>query len=138
MRTRTGGSLRCAVAAAVVLLVSSCARLGPDETIAGDVAAQFHRALSGGDGTTACSLLAPETVRQLEQTTSTPCDQAVLDQDLPDAQTVQESQAFGRGAQVVMDGDVLFLALFDGQWEITAAGCQPDGDRPYDCTLKGS
>ena len=28
-------------------------------------------------------------------------------------------------------------ALFDDRWLITAAGCTPRGDLPYDCTLKG-
>ena len=36
-----------------------------------------------------------------------------------------------------MDGDVVFLSMFGNRWLITAAGCQPRGDRPYDCTLKG-
>jgi hypothetical protein len=61
----------------------------------------------------------------------------VLSQDLPDARDVQESQAFGRGAQVQLDGDVVFLSIFGGQWLITAAGCQSRGERPYDCILKG-
>ena len=82
-------------------------------------------------------MLAPETVQELEQNAGSACDEAILGQDLPDAQTAQVSQAFGHGAQVVMDGGVVFLALFDGQLKITAAGCQSRGDRPYDCDLKG-
>lgn len=64
------------------------------------------------------------------------CPEAILAQNLPGAHEVRDSQAFGRGAQVLMDGDVVFL-LFGNRWLITAAGCQPRGDRPYDCTLKG-
>ena len=63
--------------------------------------------------------------------------EAILAQDLPGAHDVRDSQAFGRGAQVLMDGDVVFLSMFGNRWLITAAGCQPRGDRPYDCTLKG-
>ena len=127
-----------AAAAAVILAVSACSTVGPTVSAAADVAVQFHQALTAGDGTTACSVLAPETVHELEQTNGSQCDQAVLDQDLPDAQTVQVSQVFGHGAQVLMDRDVLFLAVFDGRWEITAAGCRSRGDRPYDCDVKGS
>jgi len=36
-----------------------------------------------------------------------------------------------------MDGDVVFLAIFDGQWRITAAGCHSRGEQPYDCHVKG-
>jgi len=132
------GALRITVAAAVTLMVSACSTLGPDHSAAAEVATQFHQAISAGDGSTACSVLAPETMQELEQTGGAPCDQAVLGQDLPDAQTVQVSQAFGHGAQVLMDADVVFLALFDGQWKITAAGCHSRGDRPYDCDVKGS
>ena len=57
--------------------------------------------------------------------------------NLADARQVQDTQAFGRGAQVLMDDDAVFLALFDDRWLITAAGCTPRGDLPYDCTLKG-
>ena len=127
-----------ALAAAVILAVSACSTAGPNISAAADVAVQFHQAITAGDGTTACSVLAPETVHELEQTAGSPCDQAILDHDLPQAQTVQVSQVFGHGAQVLMDGDVVFLAVFDGWWEITAAGCRSRGDRPYDCDVKGS
>ena len=121
-----------------MLTVTACSTLGPSENAAGTVAVQFHQAVADGDGTLACSVLAPETVHELEQTAGSSCDEAVLDQDLPDAQTAQVSEAFGHGAQVLMDGDVVFLSLFDGQWKVTAAGCQSRGDRPYDCDLKGN
>ena len=76
-------------------------------------------------------------MEDLEGTSGQPCPDAVLAADLADARDVQDSQAFGRAAQVLMDGDVVFLSVFDDRWLITAAGCTPRGDRPYDCTLKG-
>lgn len=130
--------LRVIVRMAAISVVSGCSTLCPGESAAGEVAVQFHQAISAGDGSIACSVLAPDTVHELEQTAAAPCAEAVLKQDLPDARTAQVSQAFGRGAQVLMDGDVVFLAMFDGKWKITAAGCQSRGDRPYDCELKGS
>ena len=36
-----------------------------------------------------------------------------------------------------LDKDTLFLARFDQGWRVTAAGCTPHGDLPYDCTVKG-
>jgi len=50
---------------------------------------------------------------------------------------VLASQAFGRGAQVLMTGDVVFLSKFDDHWSVIAAGCTSRGDRPYDCIVKG-
>ena len=120
-----------------LLLVTSCSMLGPDPTAADDVAVNFHRSIQDGDGSAACVLLAPATVDEVESTGGTSCPDAILLQDLPDADQAQESQAFGRGAQVVLDGDVVFLSIFGDHWLITAAGCTSRGERPYDCTVKG-
>jgi hypothetical protein len=121
----------------VLSWVSSCASLGPDTGAAAGVAVTFHQALSTSDGAAACALLAPETAAKVATLAGTECADAVLDEDVPDATAVESSQAFGRSAQVQMDDDVLFLAIFDGQWRITAAGCQYRGEQPYDCQLKG-
>lgn len=126
-----------AMVAALPVILTSCSTLGPDTTTAAGVAAAFHRAIQDGDGNAGCGLLAPATVEELEGTNGQPCPEAILARDLPDAHNVQHSQAFGRGAQVLMDVDVVFLSMFGNQWLVTAAGCQSRGDRPYDCTLKG-
>jgi len=125
------------VAGLPIALMTSCSSLGPDTTSAAGVAAAFHRAIQAGDGNAACALLAPATVEDLEGASRQSCPQAILTQDLPHAGDAQHSQAFGRAAQVLMDGDAVFLSVFADQWLITAAGCTSRGDRPYDCTLKG-
>lgn len=134
---RTRGFTLALVGALPVILLTSCSTLGPDTTAAAEVAVAFHQAVRDGNGNAACGLLAPATVEDLESTGGQPCPDAVLAQDLPDTRDVQGAQAFGRGAQVLMTGDVLFLAVFGDHWLVTAAGCTPRGDRPYDCTLKG-
>lgn len=121
----------------VLSWVTSCASLGPDTAAAAGAAAAFHQALATSDGAAACALLAPQTAAEVASTTGSECAAAVFAQDVPDAAAVESSQAFGRSAQVVMDDDVLFLAIFDGKWRITAAGCQPRGEQPYDCQIKG-
>jgi hypothetical protein len=131
---------RPALAALAVLpavLVASCSTLGPDTTAAAGVALVFHRAVLDGVGHAACALLAAASVEDLVGSYGHPCPYAILTQNLPAAQDVQDTQAFGRAAQVSMDGDVVFLSVFGDRWLITAAGCTPRGDRPYDCTLKG-
>ena len=104
------------VVAPLAILLTSCASLGPDPAAAADIAVDIHSAIVDDDGQAACRLLAPNTVTELEDSTGESCDSAVLDRDVPDAQVVSESQAFGRSAQVQMEGDVVFLAIFDGQW----------------------
>jgi hypothetical protein len=121
----------------VLSCLGSCSTLGPDTSAAADTAVAFHRAVAAGDGAAACAMLAPETAAEVSDTADEPCPDAVLTQDVPVANAVRDSQAFGRSAQVVMDGDVLFLAIFDGRWRITAAGCQSRGEQPYDCQMRG-
>jgi hypothetical protein len=31
---------------------------------------------------------------------------------------------------------MVFLTRWDGRWRVTAAGCEPDGDGPYDCEVE--
>jgi hypothetical protein len=128
---------QCVLAAALLSCLGSCATLGPDTSAAAATAIAFHQAVAAGDGAAACALLAPETATEVSDTADEPCPDAVVTQDIPEAEAVRDSQAFGRSAQVVMDGDVLFLAIFDGQWKITAAGCQSRADQPYDCQVRG-
>jgi hypothetical protein len=39
-------------------------------------------------------------------------------------------------AQVRFADETLFLAEFDGDWRVLAAGCTP-ADSRFDCTVKG-
>jgi len=136
----SGRSRRLTIVVGTVLLMimmTSCSTLGPDTAAADGVATAFYRAVHDGDGIGACTLLAPATVEELERTSGQPCPEAILDQDLPDVKDVLDSQAFGRGAQVVMTGDVVFLSMFDDHWSVTGVGCTSRGDRPYDCIVKG-
>jgi hypothetical protein len=126
------------VGAAVVLAVlTGCAGLGPDPAAASRAAERFHAAVADEDGETACALLAPAVVEELESAAGEPCADAVLAEDLPGASGVQTSHAYGRQAQVVMRGDVVFLTVSGAGWLVTAAGCTPRPERPYDCTVSG-
>ena len=111
-------------------LVAGCASLAPDEDAAGGVAASFHAALSASDGAAACALLAPATASELDS-----CATAVL--GVPPADGVRSVEAFGRGAQVRMSGDTVFLTQVDGRWMVRAAGCTPRPEQPYDCEVEG-
>lgn len=131
---RTGGLL---LTAGALALVSACSTLGPDPGSAAQVALAFQQSLAADDGDGACALLAPETEDEVAKEGGGSCATALPGVGLPDSGAVKDSQAFGRSAQVVLDDDVLFLAIFDGQWRITAAGCTPRGEQPYDCLVEG-
>jgi hypothetical protein len=134
---RPHGLVLAGTLAVTLGVTSGCASLAPDTDAASRVAEVFHRALSEGDSEAACAELAPQTLSVLESDADQPCADAILAEDIPDAGMALETQAYGQVAQVVLDGDVVFLASFGDRWRVTAAGCTPRGERPYHCAIDG-
>ncbi|GHE75779.1 hypothetical protein [Streptomyces vinaceus] len=97
----------------------------------------FERSLAAGDRAAACRLLAPRTRGELEQEEEKACPDALGAQELPRTGPVRATEVYGRQAMLRLVGDTLFLSQFDDGWKIVAAGCTPQGDRPYQCVLKG-
>jgi hypothetical protein len=126
-----------AVGLTVALALAGCGGPGGREDAAAAVAVRMLDAVDAGDGADACATLAPETLADLEQSADQPCAQAILDEDLPAPGRVTNTNVYGQWAQVRLDTDTVFLAVFRGGWRVVAAGCQARGDRPYDCTLQG-
>jgi hypothetical protein len=125
-----------AVVALAALAVTSC---GSSDTPRPDaVAVDFARAVAEDDGATACALLAPKTREEVEQSTSHPCAEGILEEDVPESTAARGTDAYGRQARVVLDKDVVFLARFSLGWRVVAAACEDQGqDRPYDCDVSG-
>ena len=129
---RTAAAVALGVVAAAV---GGCGAAGREDA-ATAVAERFHAALAAGDAEAACEVLAPATRRELESASGT-CAEALTEEDLPQAEGVVEWTVFGGGAQVRLDGDTVFLTRSDGPWFVQAAGCTPQQDLPYDCTIGG-
>jgi ketosteroid isomerase-like protein len=123
-------------AVAVASLLAGCGSVGGREQAADEVVERWYAAVGAGDGRAACDLLAPDTAKSVAE--DTPCADAITDQDLPSPGRVTRTEVFGQRAQVRLDGDTVFLAVFPGGWRVVAAGCasQPGG-RPYDCRVEG-
>ena len=98
----------------------------------------FEAALKRGDAATACTLLAPPTRNELEQSQSEKCAKALPDQDIPATTTIPEVEVYGDEAIARVEGDVLFVTNVGGTWMVSAAGCKPQPNEPYDCEVKGS
>jgi hypothetical protein len=121
----------------LALLVPLMTACGSGSTAPQRAASRFAEAVSSGRAAVACSLLAPETKSQLEQSEGKKCLAAILDEDLPEADAVEDSSRFGTMAQVVFGGDVMFLADFPSGWKVVAAGCSAVPGQPYECQLQG-
>ena len=125
-------------AACALLAMAGCAGQGSvEDEPAAQTAQRFARAVTS-DPATACGLLAPQTRVELEGEGGS-CAGALPQRDLPeDAGSVREVKVYGKDAVAYLERDTVFLARFDDGWRVTAAGCTPNGDRPYDCDVEGS
>jgi hypothetical protein len=126
-----------AVAAITAGALSGCGGESDRERAAATAAERFGAAVRDGDGAAACAVLAPKTVAELEESGSSDCADAVLDEDLPDPGPVRTTDVYGQWARVVSAEDTEFLAVFPGGWRVVAAGCRPAGEAPYDCVIGG-
>ncbi|MEV5173259.1 hypothetical protein AB0L10_19730 [Streptomyces flaveolus] len=129
---RTGlAALLCAVC------LSGCATLGERETAASRAAVRFEESVRRADGPRGCAALAPETRQEVEQSAESSCAKALPQERLPYGGAVRGVRVYGRQAQVVLDRDTLFLSAFPAGWLVTAAGCVPRPEQPYQCKVKG-
>jgi hypothetical protein len=123
------------LAALGVCLLSGCGSQGTGE--AATAAQDFARSVAQSHEPTACRYLAPATRAELEQSEGKPCPAALSATDLPRAGTLISTRRYGTMSQAVFSHDTVFLSQFPGGWKVVAAGCQPRGERPYDCSLQG-
>jgi hypothetical protein len=102
------------------------------------VAVRFQTALDRRDGGAACAQLSEETAAKLEQQEQRPCEEAILELELPSGGTPSQADVYVTSAAVgVTTGGTLFLNEAPGGWEISAAGCRPTAPQlPYDCELE--
>ncbi|MFF9909022.1 hypothetical protein [Streptomyces sp. NPDC013457] len=128
---------RVAAVAAAVAMLCGCGATEPRLGGARRAATAFEEALARADYAGACALLAPQTRRQLEEDAAEPCGPSLAGEELPAGGTVRDTQVYGRQALLRLEGDRLFLSQFDDGWKVVAAGCEPERDLPYRCSLKG-
>jgi hypothetical protein len=109
------------------------------ERDAAAVSERFHAALESGDGQAACDELSEETASKLEQQEKKPCEEALLELELPKGGTVAVRRVEMRSAFMgLAEGSADFLDEGPEGWKVSAAGCEPTApERPYECELEG-
>nr|WP_042181407.1 hypothetical protein [Kibdelosporangium sp. MJ126-NF4] len=129
--------LRRVCAASTLALLAGCGGSRETDPVL-DAAARFESAVASHDGVAACSLLAPEAVRRVNDLRPEGCAQAVPKLSLPTSPLGGQVQVWGDTAQVRAPADTLFLRRFPEGWRIIGAGCRSRGERPYECTVDGT
>lgn len=131
-------------ASAVVLVAAAAGCAGPGDADAQDVVDRFYVAVAAGDGDAACALLLAAAAEALAEEERAPCAEALLDPAGPGAvlgeraaaATVETVRRAGSQAQVLTASDTVFLARSGDTWVVSAVGCDPRGERPYDCEVE--
>lgn len=127
--------------AAACVMAGACGALPERRAEVTDQVTGFERALDAGQHDRLCAALAPATREELEQSAKSRCDraidEAIDEQELPAAGAVRDVDVYGGQARVVLEHDTVFLARFPTGWKVTAAGCRPRAQRPYQCEIKG-
>jgi len=103
-----------------------------------DAARAWTEAVRASEWSTACALLAPATLDEVESSAQRPCVDALPQEVVPPPQRRGRAQAFGSSAQVSWGSETLYLAEVAGRWRVWAAACTPTAaDEPYDCRIAG-
>jgi hypothetical protein len=123
----------------LLALVAAGCGSGDRADDAAAVTERFHAALEAEDGRAACDELNTETASKLAQQEKKPCEEAILELELPKGGTVAVRRVEMRSAYTALaEGSADFLGEGPDGWKISAAGCKPTApDQPYDCELEG-
>jgi hypothetical protein len=129
---------KLAVSACLLALALAGCGTADREQDAAAVVERFHGALESGDGQAACRELSRQTAKKLEQQEKKPCEEAIMDVNLPKGGTTSSERVEIRSAQVrFAQGGADFLSEGPGGWRISAAGCRlTTPGQPYDCELE--
>jgi hypothetical protein len=126
--------------ASLIVIAVLCAGCGASDR-APDAAAtveRFQTALDDRDGELACAQLDEDTASKLEQQRGKPCEEAILELELPQGGTPANTSVYVTSASVTLaEGGTVFLDEAASGWEIGAAGCRPSApELPLDCELE--
>jgi hypothetical protein len=127
---RTGRAV--ALVGGLTLLLAGCSSAQQPEVE--DVARTFED--PSGDPGARCDLLVPATLAAFEEDRSAACTDAIEGLSL-EGGAITSVEIWGGDAQVRMSGDTLFLTETSAGWRVAAAGCQAQGEAPYDCEVEG-
>jgi hypothetical protein len=129
------GVLVLLIALTAVAAASGCGT-SADRREVRAVVERFDAAIERGDGQAACEQLTEGAASELESAERKPCEEAILSLELdPSPAAVVEVHVVSASAELA-GGGTTFLDETSQGWKISAVGCVPRPERPYDCELE--
>jgi hypothetical protein len=116
----------------IVLVLTGCGSAESDD--ARTAATAWFGVIATRDAAAACDLLVPAAAEALETAGGRSCTAALLDLNLAGG-VVTRLAVWGDRAQARTAEDTVFLIRLSAGWKVSAAGCTPERDRPYDCEV---
>ncbi|MBW8482444.1 hypothetical protein [Actinomadura parmotrematis] len=117
----------------LLISLTGCAASGEKDAVAAAATAVVDAA-QRGDGAGACAGLVPRAAASLESGGSR-CAEEIVKLGLQGG-PVSGVQVWGGNARATVAGQTVFETRWGSGWKVTAAGCRPQGDRPYDCQVE--
>ena len=130
--------MRASVPLVLVLLALAASGCGADDDTVRATATRFVEAVAAGDGATACAQLTPDTRAALEKESGHRCREAAADlSDALEPGSVTSVEVYvGNAIAELSSGEAAFLEEGAEGWRVSAAGCTPRNQEPYDCRLE--
>jgi hypothetical protein len=132
-RGRAGRSLALVAVVAGLVVLCGCGT-GADRLQVRQVTARFYSDLETRHGADACAQLNPALRKALRQEHSTSrCTDAVATLETQRT-AVRAVRVYATSARVdLAGGESVFLSSMHDGWQISAFGCRPQPNGPYDC-----
>jgi hypothetical protein len=120
------------VAGACAMACAACGTAAENDGVRG-AASGLYRDVRNGDGAAACDRLVPQAASALE-TGDAKCPEEILRLGL-EGGPLGRPEVWSNQARVHAGTDTVFLTRWGDGWRVTAAGCEPRADGPYDCDI---
>ncbi|WP_309108899.1 hypothetical protein [Arthrobacter sp.] len=134
-RSRRAPRIKGTIGGVLVLTLLSLLGCAPEGKGAAAAAQKFHKEVSSGNTSEACSMLGQEALEKAGGETE--CEEQLESVELAGSGQPLRTEVFGREAMVEFEDDVVFLVASGSGWKISGAGCTPQGESPYKCEVGG-
>jgi hypothetical protein len=128
------------VVAGALLAVTACLGFcagcgtGGEKAAVRATASGLYQDVRDGDGRAACARLVPRAASSIE-TGDASCDRQILRLGL-EGGPLGRVEVWSDQARVRAGADTVFLTRWGTGWRVTAAGCEPRREGPYDCEVE--